>query len=83
VTAQVLFFPTFYQPTDEVRRKLIYFQEQMTIYHAELAYKMKGLSRGEQYLYKERSHNAVRDTWLIYTGFKGEMNRVDKVSDIP
>jgi hypothetical protein len=72
MTAQVIFFPTTYQPDDETVRKLIFFQEQYILYHKDLENKMRHLSRGEQYLFKERSHNAVRDTWRIYKGFKDE-----------
>ena len=79
MTAQVIFLNTMYQPPQDVVDKLIYYQQQYEIYHAELAYKMKGLSRGEQYLYKERSHNAVRDTWKIYTGFKDGKELLDRV----
>lgn len=66
---KVIFFPTLYVPPDEIKRKLEWYQEHYEIYQRELAYKSKGLSKGELYLYKERSHNAVRDTWKLYQGF--------------
>lgn len=70
MSAQVIFFPLTFTPDMETQNKLIFIQEQLTLYHAELAFKMKNLSRGEAYLFKERSHNNVRDTWKIYQGFK-------------
>lgn len=70
VKGQLIFLNTGYNPGSEERKRLEFYQEQLTLYHAELAYKSKGLSKGEMYLFKERSHNLVRDAWRLYQGMK-------------
>jgi hypothetical protein len=70
--AQIIFFPILWHPPKETLDKLAWYQEQYVLYHAELAYKSKHLSPGENYLFRERSHNAVRETWRLFTGLKEE-----------
>lgn len=65
MTAQVLFMNSFYVPDDETRKKLEFYQEQLSLYHCEVAFKSREMSAGEKYLFKETSHNNVRKSWRL------------------
>ena len=70
MTAQIIFFPILWHPPKETLDKLAWYQEKYCEYHDDLNNKTRHLSRGEDYLFRERSHNAVRDTWKLFQGLK-------------
>lgn len=72
MSAQVIFFPLKHQPNREDQRRLAFIQEQLELYHAELAYKSKGLNQFNTFLFKQSSHQKVRDSWKVLAGGKSE-----------
>jgi len=67
---RVLFFPVKWFPPSHLLVKLAWYQEQYEIYHAELDYGTRGLSRFQNYVFRNNSHQAVRDTWTLLQGGK-------------
>ncbi len=64
MTAQVIFIGK-YLPNEEEMKRREFIQEQLTLYHAELAFKMREFTRFQQVVFKEQSHNNVRKTWEL------------------
>ena len=64
---RVIFFPGNYRPPHETWVKLLWYQDQYNLYHAELNYKIKELrlDRFQEVIYRQNSHAAVRDTWKL------------------
>lgn len=65
MTAQVIFFPVKFSQSEENLRRLKYYQENLEIYHAELAYKTRGWTNWERMIYKTQSHQNIRSTWKL------------------
>lgn len=61
----VLFFPSTYCPPEEVKKALNFYQEQLTLYHAELAFKSRDFTKFQKFIFKEQSHNRVRKIWRL------------------
>jgi hypothetical protein len=74
MTAQVIFFPIKFIQTTEKLIELYKTQEKLTLAHAELAFQMRAESRYNFVMAKMRYHNGFRDRWLVYKGFKNQLN---------
>lgn len=60
MTAQVIWIHKDYYPDWQTRHKLEWIQEQLTYYHAEIAYQSRHLDDNQKRLYKEQSHQNLR-----------------------
>lgn len=65
MTAQVIFLSNFYYPSEEERAKLEFFQEQMTLYQAELEMLSRDFNEYQKYVFKQNSHNNIRRSWRL------------------
>lgn len=65
MTAQVVFLNTFYYPSEKEQVRLDFIQNQLELYHAELAFLSRDLNDFQKFLLKERSHNALRKEWRM------------------
>lgn len=68
MTAKVIYLPYKFSPDFETIQKLDFIQEQLELYHAELAFKTRDFSPGNRLLFKQASHKAVRATWELIEG---------------
>jgi hypothetical protein len=69
-TGQVVFLNTLYYPTHEEFLRLEYIQEQMELYHAELALQSRELNDYQKFVFKQSSHNNIRKSWRLEYGGK-------------
>jgi hypothetical protein len=60
MSAQVKFFPIKFSQNDDELKRLSKLQEEIELYHAEIAYQSHGLSFFQKVIFKESSHNNVR-----------------------
>jgi hypothetical protein len=74
MTAQVMFLNTNYFPPPEELSRLQKLQDKLTGSRIELSFACRNYSPGERYLAFQRYHNGFRYRWLIYYGFKQNIN---------
>jgi hypothetical protein len=77
---RVIFFPMKFIQTDEILKKLEFYQEQFNLYHAQIQLDSRNMSAGEKWLFKENSHNRVRDNWKLLDGGECKSPNVQKTS---
>lgn len=67
MTAQIVFFPYRFTPSDEQKRQLAICQEQLYYAHIELRFQYRHLPAWQHQLAKMRYHHGFRHRWKIIT----------------
>lgn len=70
MSEEVLFFPIIYEPDQLTAKRLQYIQNQMEMYHAELAFLTRDYSRIDASLFKENNRAKIRSSWELIKGEK-------------
>ena len=71
MTARVMFINTLYYPGPEERARLDFIQEQLELYHAELAFVTRSWESYKGKVYKESSHQNIRKKWFLISNESG------------